>query len=241
MAYLYAFAGQPWKTQAMVRRLVDTMYTDRPDGLIGNEDCGQMSAWYVLSALGFYAVAPGSGQYVIGTPLFPKATIRLENGRRFVVRAPNVSPRRLLRARRPPERQAASAGVSRPRGDRQREASSSSTWARSRIRTGARARETCRGRRSRKRSSCPCLSSRRETPSSRRDPRRARPTRSRTSRSVSRLDGSAPTAASPGTSGPIAITGDTALRAVALNGRRLSSPVAHRPLPRAAGRPARHV
>ena len=91
IAYLYAFAGQPWKTQAMVRRLLDTMYTDQPDGLIGNEDCGQMSAWYVLSALGFYSVTPGSNAYVLGTPLFPKATIRLENGSSFVIRANGVS------------------------------------------------------------------------------------------------------------------------------------------------------
>ena len=91
VAYLYAFAGQPWKTQAMVRRLVDTMYAPRPDGLSGNEDCGQMSAWLVLSALGFYPVAPASGQYVLGSPLFPAATIHLESGRRFVIRANGVS------------------------------------------------------------------------------------------------------------------------------------------------------
>lgn len=91
MAYLYAFAGQPWKTQAMARRLMDEMYADAPDGLSGNEDCGQMSAWFVLSALGFYPVAPGSGRYVLGTPLFPRATIRLENGKSFVIRAPKVS------------------------------------------------------------------------------------------------------------------------------------------------------
>ena len=91
MAYLYAYAGQPWKTQAMVRRILDTMYADDPDGLSGNEDCGQMSAWYILSALGFYPVAPGSTEYVIGSPLFDSATINLENGRRFVVRARGAS------------------------------------------------------------------------------------------------------------------------------------------------------
>jgi predicted alpha-1,2-mannosidase len=85
IAYLYGFAGQPWKTQAMVRRIVDTMYAARPDGEIGNDDCGQMSAWLVLSALGFYPVTPGSDQYVIGSPLFPKATIQLESGREFMV------------------------------------------------------------------------------------------------------------------------------------------------------------
>jgi predicted alpha-1,2-mannosidase len=92
IAYLYSFAGQPWKTQAMVRRLLDTMYANAPDGLIGNEDCGQMSAWYVLSALGFYSVTPGSNEYVVGSPLFPKATIRLENGKELVIRAAGVSP-----------------------------------------------------------------------------------------------------------------------------------------------------
>jgi predicted alpha-1,2-mannosidase len=92
LAYLYAYAGQAWKTQAMVRRLQLEMYTDQPDGLVGNDDCGQMSAWYVLSALGLYAVTPGSTTYVIGSPLFPRATLNLETGRSFVVRAPNAAP-----------------------------------------------------------------------------------------------------------------------------------------------------
>jgi predicted alpha-1,2-mannosidase len=92
IAYLYDFAGQPWKTQAMIRRIVDTMYPHDPDGEIGNDDCGQMSAWLVLSALGFYEVTPGSDQYMIGSPLFSSATIRLENGRSFVVRANGASP-----------------------------------------------------------------------------------------------------------------------------------------------------
>ena len=87
MAYLYAFAGAPHKTQAMARRLMDEMYSARPDGLAGNEDCGQMSAWYVLSALGLYPVTPGTGDYVIGTPLFDRATIHLGNGKSFVIRA----------------------------------------------------------------------------------------------------------------------------------------------------------
>ena len=85
MAYLYAYAGAPWKTQSRVREILDTLYAAAPDGLAGNEDCGQMSAWYVLSALGFYAVTPGQDQYVIGTPLFDRATIHLENGNTFVV------------------------------------------------------------------------------------------------------------------------------------------------------------
>ena len=92
LAYLYAYAGQAWKTQAMVRRLQLEMYSDQPDGLIGNDDCGQMSAWYVLSALGLYAVTPGSTTYVIGSPLFPKATVHLESGREFVIRAPKAGP-----------------------------------------------------------------------------------------------------------------------------------------------------
>jgi predicted alpha-1,2-mannosidase len=94
IAYLYNFAGQPWKTQQRVRQILDEQYTDRPDGLSGNEDCGQMSAWYVFSALGFYPVVPGSGQYVIGTPLFEKTTIRLDNGNTFTVSAKGVSARR---------------------------------------------------------------------------------------------------------------------------------------------------
>jgi hypothetical protein len=85
IAYLYAFAGQPWKTQAMVRRILDTMYSAKPDGEIGNDDCGQMSAWYVMSALGFYPVTPGSTDYVLGSPLFPSATIAVENGRAFTI------------------------------------------------------------------------------------------------------------------------------------------------------------
>jgi hypothetical protein len=86
MAYLYAFAGEPWKTQAMVRRILDLMYRAAPDGLSGNEDCGQMSAWYVFSALGLYPVVPGSPEYVLGSPLFDTATIHLENGRTFTIR-----------------------------------------------------------------------------------------------------------------------------------------------------------
>ncbi len=91
MAYLYNYAGVPWKTQAMVRQILDTMYDDQPDGLSGNEDCGQMSAWYILSAMGFYPVSPGDPKYEIGSPLFDKVTINLENGKKFTVQADNVS------------------------------------------------------------------------------------------------------------------------------------------------------
>lgn len=89
IAYEYDYCGQPWKTQAMVRRIMNEMYQDKPDGLSGNEDCGQMSAWYVFSALGFYPVCPGSNQYAIGSPLFDKAIIHLENGNTFTIETTN--------------------------------------------------------------------------------------------------------------------------------------------------------
>ncbi len=92
MLYLYDYAGQPWKAQQWLREVMDRMYTDQPDGLCGDEDNGQTSAWYVFSALGFYPVCSGSGQYVIGAPLFQKATLRLENGSQFVMEAPANGP-----------------------------------------------------------------------------------------------------------------------------------------------------
>ena len=88
IAYLYPYVGAAWKTQQMVRRICDELYGDGPDGLCGNEDCGQMSAWYVFSALGFYPVTPGSDIYVLGSPIFRKAVIHLENGRDFTIKAP---------------------------------------------------------------------------------------------------------------------------------------------------------
>lgn len=88
-AYLYDYTGQAWKTQSMLRRIMNEMYSDKPDGLSGNEDCGQMSAWYVFSALGFYPVCPGSNHYAIGSPLFNKAIIHLENGKSFTIEADN--------------------------------------------------------------------------------------------------------------------------------------------------------
>jgi predicted alpha-1,2-mannosidase len=91
IAYLYNFTGAAHKTQAMINRIMKEMYKDTPDGLEGNEDCGQMSAWYVLSALGFYPVTPGTTDYIIGTPLFSSATINLENGKTFTVKGNNVS------------------------------------------------------------------------------------------------------------------------------------------------------
>lgn len=91
IAYLYNFTGAAHKTQAMVHRIMKEMYRDTPDGLEGNEDCGQMSAWYVLSALGFYPVTPGTTDYIIGTPLFSSATINLENGKTFTIEAKGVN------------------------------------------------------------------------------------------------------------------------------------------------------
>jgi len=92
IAYLYNYAGAPSKTQERVRRIMDEFYKPTPDGLIGNEDCGQMSAWYVLSAAGFYPVAPGQETYDLGSPIFKQVTFNLENGKKFIVRAPQVSP-----------------------------------------------------------------------------------------------------------------------------------------------------
>ncbi len=93
IAYLYSFAGAPWKTADRVREILETRYGDGPDGLAGNEDCGQMSAWYVLSALGFYPVNPVGGVYVLGSPLFPEAILDVGGGRTFTIRAPGVSER----------------------------------------------------------------------------------------------------------------------------------------------------
>ena len=92
IAYLYAFAGQQWKTAEKVRYIMKEFYHDDPDGVIGNEDCGQMSAWYIFSSLGFYPVFPASGNYVIGSPLFDKATINLPEGKKFIVEVKNNSP-----------------------------------------------------------------------------------------------------------------------------------------------------
>jgi predicted alpha-1,2-mannosidase len=85
VAYLYAYAGQPWRTQERLKQIMDSQYAPRPDGLSGNDDLGQMSAWYVFTALGFYPVAPGSNEYVIGRPFLPRATLTLPNGKRFSV------------------------------------------------------------------------------------------------------------------------------------------------------------
>ncbi len=91
LAYLYNYSGQPWKTQERVRQIMDELYNDTPDGICGNEDCGQMSAWYVMSAMGFYSVCPGDPKYVIGSPIFDKITINHDSGKKFVITANNNS------------------------------------------------------------------------------------------------------------------------------------------------------
>lgn len=89
--YLYNKVGQPWKTQKYAAQVMHELYKNTPDGLCGNEDCGQMSSWYVFSAMGFYPVDPVSGEYEIGTPMFSKMKMNLSNGKSFTVLAPNVS------------------------------------------------------------------------------------------------------------------------------------------------------
>lgn len=91
MIYLYNYAGEPWKTQHWTRRVMDQLYKATPDGYCGDEDNGQTSAWYVFSAMGFYPVCPATDQYVLGTPLFKKMTISLENGKQLIINAPNNS------------------------------------------------------------------------------------------------------------------------------------------------------
>ena len=91
MAYLYNFVNKPYKTQEKIRQILTELYTNEPDGISGNEDCGQMSAWYILSSMGFYSVTPGSNEYIIGAPLFNKVSINLENGKVFTITAKDVS------------------------------------------------------------------------------------------------------------------------------------------------------
>lgn len=93
VAYLYNWAGEPWKTQERVRMILQKQYTPTPDGLGGNDDCGQMSAWYLFSSLGFYPVAPGSGVYSLGSPTVVDAEISLENGKKFFVKTKNQGQR----------------------------------------------------------------------------------------------------------------------------------------------------
>jgi predicted alpha-1,2-mannosidase len=89
--YLYDFAGEPWKTQAKVREIASREYADAPSGIDGDDDCGQMSAWYLFTALGFYPVNPASGEYMIGSPLFARMSLAVGGGKRFTVTARNNS------------------------------------------------------------------------------------------------------------------------------------------------------
>jgi len=99
MIYLYNYSAQPWKSQYWLREVMDKLYSPTPDGLCGDEDNGQTSAWYVFSALGFYPVCPGSGEYVLGSPLFKEALIHLQNGKTFTISAPeNSSERRYIQS-----------------------------------------------------------------------------------------------------------------------------------------------
>mgnify|MGYP000175797324 FL=1 len=91
IAYLFNYAGQPWKTQREVRHIMETEYLNAPGGLSGNDDAGQMSAWYVFSAMGFYPVCPGTPYYIIGSPSFPRMSICLENGKTFTILAHNAN------------------------------------------------------------------------------------------------------------------------------------------------------
>jgi predicted alpha-1,2-mannosidase len=95
MIYLYNYAGQPWKTQQKVREVLNKLYNYTPDGYCGDEDNGQTSAWYVFSALGFYPVTPGTGQYVFGSPLFTKVTLNFENGRELIIEASENSDKNI--------------------------------------------------------------------------------------------------------------------------------------------------
>lgn len=91
VAYLYNYAGAPWRTQERLAQIMASQYHNRPDGLSGNDDLGQMSAWFAFTAMGFYPVAPGSNEYVIGRPFLDRATLNLPNGKRFTIRAEGLS------------------------------------------------------------------------------------------------------------------------------------------------------
>jgi len=95
IAYLYNWVGQPWKTQARVRQIMEQLYKPGPEGLCGNDDCGQMSAWYVFSALGFYPVDPASGIYVLGSPRVKSAALNFPNGKTFKIKVNNQSPQNI--------------------------------------------------------------------------------------------------------------------------------------------------
>lgn len=91
ITHFYNYVGQPWRTQELVDEVLHTLYANNPDGLSGNEDCGQMSAWYILNAMGFYQVCPGKPVYSIGRPLFHNSAIHLDNGKVFTIVVHNNS------------------------------------------------------------------------------------------------------------------------------------------------------
>lgn len=93
--YLYDFAGQPWKTQELVHKIINTQYGNKPNSLSGNDDCGQMSAWYLFNAMGFYPVCPGTNYYAIGSPVIPKAMLHLSGGKKFTMTAINLSEKNI--------------------------------------------------------------------------------------------------------------------------------------------------
>lgn len=98
IAYLYNYVGMPWKTQELTRRLLKEQYSDTPEGIAGNEDCGQMSAWYIFSALGMYPVTPGSGEYVVTTPLFEEVTLKLSNGNSLKIKSNNPDRNKYIKS-----------------------------------------------------------------------------------------------------------------------------------------------
>jgi predicted alpha-1,2-mannosidase len=87
--HIYNLVNRPWQTQELVDSILYTLYSDRPDGISGNEDCGQMSAWYILNAMGFYSYCPGMPEYSVGRPIFDEVSIRLKNGKTFVIKTVN--------------------------------------------------------------------------------------------------------------------------------------------------------
>ena len=92
IAYLYNYAGMPWKTQERLNQIMKHLFDNTPQGICGNDDCGQMSAWYIFSSMGFYPVCPGSNQYIIGKPAIPYARIELTGKKTFIIEAKNLSP-----------------------------------------------------------------------------------------------------------------------------------------------------
>jgi len=95
ITHLYNYVGQPWKTQALVNEILTTLYFNDPNGLSGNEDCGQMSAWYILNAMGFYSFCPGDPTYSLGRPIFDEVAVKTASGKTFTVRAKNNGPKNI--------------------------------------------------------------------------------------------------------------------------------------------------